>query len=155
VHDREDLEVRVLCPEPLALVCGQRHPFAEQPTVIDVDPRDVTLVRSDNNADYHMRFEHTLRLAGAEQPPRLFELGSIDAAKRSLVNGMGIALMPAVAVERELAEGQLCRLNWTQPVTTFTQVAWRRENGPNAALRALVASAVQVIEEQMPKRMRS
>lgn len=149
VQDRDDLEIKILCPEPLALVCGRRHPLAVRPRVTNADLRDVTLVRSDNNADYHVRFEHAVHVAGAEQRPRLFELGSINAAKRSLANGMGIALMPIVAIEQELAMGQLCRLNWIPPFTTFTQVAWRRKGGPNAALNALVATAVQVIEEQV------
>jgi DNA-binding transcriptional LysR family regulator len=148
MQDRDDLDVKVLCPEPLALVCGRHHPLAERPTVTDADVRDLTLVRSDNTADYHVRFEHALHLADAEQRPRLFELGSIEAAKRSVANGMGIALMPTVAVERELAKGHLRRLNWFPRFTTFTQVACRRESGPNTALIALVAIAVQVIEEQ-------
>ncbi len=149
VQDRDDLEIKILCPEPLALVCGRHHPLAVRPRVTNADLRDMTLVRSDNNADYHARFDHAVHVAGAEQRPRLFELGSINAAKRSLANGMGIALMPIVAIEQELAKGQLCRLNWIPPFTTFTQVAWRRKGGPNAALNALVATAVQVIEEQV------
>jgi DNA-binding transcriptional LysR family regulator len=147
-QDHDDLAIKILCPEPLALVCGRHHPLAVRPMVTDADLRDATLVRSDNNADYHLRFEHAVHVTGAEQRPRLFELGSIDAAKRSLANGMGVALMPTVAIEQELARGQLCRLNWIPPFTTFTQVAWRRKGSPNAALTALVATAVQAIEEQ-------
>jgi DNA-binding transcriptional LysR family regulator len=148
VQDRDDLEVKVLCPEPLALVCGRHHPLVERSTVTDADIRDVTLVRADNNADYHMRFEDAFQLTGAEQRFRLFDLGSIEAAKRSLANGIGIALMPTVAVEQELDEGQLYRLNWSPPFTAFTQLAWRRQSSPNAALTALVATAVQEIKEQ-------
>jgi DNA-binding transcriptional LysR family regulator len=148
VQDRDDLEIKVLCLEPLALVCGRRHPLAVRPTVTNADLRNATLVRSDDNADYHMRFEHAVHVAGAEQRPRLFELGSIEAAKRSLANGMGIALMPIITIEQELSRGQLCKLNWSPPFTTFTQLAWRRKGGRNAALTVLVAAAVQAIEKQ-------
>jgi DNA-binding transcriptional LysR family regulator len=148
VQDIDDLEVIILCPELLTLVCGRHHPLVVRPTVTNADLRDATFVRSDNNADYHVRFEHAVHVAGIGQRPRLFELGSIDAAKWILVNGMGIALMTAVAIGQELASGQLCRLNWIPPFTTFTQVAWRRKGAPNAALTALVATAVQAIKEQ-------
>jgi DNA-binding transcriptional LysR family regulator len=148
VQDRDGLEIKILCPEPLTLVCGRHHPLAAQPTVTNADLRDATLVRSDNNADYHVWLEHAVHVTGAEQRPRLFELGSIDAAKRSLVNGMGIALMPTVTIEQELSRGQLCRLNWIPPFTTFTQLAWRRKSGPNAALTALIAAAVQATKKQ-------
>jgi DNA-binding transcriptional LysR family regulator len=148
VQDRNNLEVKIICPEPLALVCGRHHPLAVRSTVTNADLRDATLVRADHNADYHVRFEQAIHVVEAEQRPRVFELGSIDAAKRSVANGMGIALMPTVAVEQELATGLLFRLNWIPPFTTFTQVAWRREIRPNTALATLVATAVQVIEEQ-------
>jgi DNA-binding transcriptional LysR family regulator len=148
VQDFDDLKIKILCPEPLALVCGRHHPLAMRPTVTNADLCDATLIRSDNNAYYHVRFEHAVYVAGAEQRPRLLELDSIDAAKRSVVNGMGIALMPTVAIEPELAKGQLRRLNWTPPFTTFTQVAWWRKGGSNIALTALVATAVQAIKEQ-------
>jgi DNA-binding transcriptional LysR family regulator len=149
MKDCDDLEIMVLCPEPLALVCGRHHPLAARRKVTNADLCDVTLIRSENNADYHLRFEQALHVAGAAQGPRLFELGSIDAAKRSLTNGMGIALMPTIAIQQELARGQLRRLNWVPPFTTFTQVAWRRHDHPNAALIELIATAVQEIEEQV------
>jgi DNA-binding transcriptional LysR family regulator len=148
MQDIDDLEIKILCFEPLALVCGRHHPLVMRPTVTNAELCDATLVRSDNNAAYHVRFEHAVYGAGVKQRPRLLELGSIDAAKRSVANGMGIALMPTVAIQQELATGLLCRLNWMPPFRTFTQVAWRRKTGPNTALTALVATAVQAIEDQ-------
>ena len=148
-QDRDDLEIMILCPEPLALVCGRHHPLAARRTVTNADLRDVTFIRSDNNADYHLRFEHAIHVAEAEQRSRLFELDSIYAAKQSLADGVGIALMPTIAIEQELATGQLRRLNWIPSFTTFTQVAWRRKGSPNAALTALIATAVQAIKEQV------
>jgi DNA-binding transcriptional LysR family regulator len=81
VQDIDDLEVIILCPELLTLVCGRHHPLVVRPTVTNADLRDATFVRSDNNADYHVRFEHAVHVAGIGQRPRLFELGSIDAVK--------------------------------------------------------------------------
>jgi len=64
LQDRDDLEVKVLCSEPVTLVCGRHHRLAGRPTVTDADVRHLTLVRADNNADYHVRLEHALHVTG-------------------------------------------------------------------------------------------
>jgi len=153
VHDRDDLDTRTLCPEPLVLVGGRDHALPGRSVVTEEDLRAATLVRADNTAEYHERFEHTLGRTDASQHSRLFELDSIEAAKRSVANGVGIALMPAVAVGRELADGDLREIEWTPPFESFTQVVWRRDHGPNSALDALVSAAVQVVREQVAERI--
>lgn len=149
LQDYEDLETRVLCPEPLVLVGGHGHMLLDRRGVTADDLRGVTLVKSDNCADYHARFERTIGRAEAAEPARVFELDSISAAKRSVANGIGMALMPEVSIADELADGSLCAISWTPPFDTYTQVVWRRNNGSNAALTALVSAAAQVVQEQV------
>jgi DNA-binding transcriptional LysR family regulator len=147
-ESREDVEVRVLCPEPLVLVSGPEHPLLRLGSVTTADLRGLTLVRSDFGADYHRRFERSIGGEAAARQLRMFDLDSVDAAKRSVANGMGIALLPAVAVSDELAAGRLCRLGWTPSFSTYTQVAWRRGRTPNPALRVLVEAATEVLDQQ-------
>ncbi|GHG14347.1 MULTISPECIES: LysR family transcriptional regulator [Amycolatopsis] len=153
IHDREDLDSRVLCPESLVLVGGADHALARRTPVTDEDLRAATLVRADNAAQYHERFERTIGLEETANRPRLFELDSIEATKRSVANGVGIALLPAAAVRRELADGRLHEIDWTPSFKSFTQVVWRRDRGPNTALDALVSAAVQVVREQVAERI--
>jgi DNA-binding transcriptional LysR family regulator len=149
MQDHEDLETRVLCPEPLVLVGGHGHTLLDRADITPDDLRGATLVKSDNCAAYHARFERTIGLPDAVDGVRMFELDSISAAKRSVANGMGMALMPKVSVSDELADGTLRPIPWTPPFDTYTQVVWRRHNGSNAALTALVSAAVQVVQEQL------
>ncbi|HEX6355558.1 LysR family transcriptional regulator [Actinophytocola sp.] len=144
---REDLDTRVLCPEPLVLVGGPGSQLTGRATVSDGDLLHATLIRADNGANYHTRFERIIGLDVVEERPRILELDSIAAAKQSVANGLGVALLPTIAVRRELATGELCRVNWKPPFEVYTQVAWRR-TGRSAAVRALVDAATQVIEEQ-------
>ena len=143
-----DLETVVLCPEPLVLVGGPDHLLIGRTAVTDDELLNATLIRADNGADYHQRFERIIGLEVAHERPRILELDSIAAAKRSVANGLGMALLPLVAARRELASGTLHRIGWEPPFEVYTQVAWRR--GVRAAsVRALVAAASQVIEEQV------
>ncbi|MGW0336301.1 LysR family transcriptional regulator [Streptomyces sp. NPDC003011] len=148
VQDHPDVETRVLCPEPLVLVASPGHPLAGRPGVRHEDLLGATLVRSDSSAGYHLRFQHLLGALGAGQP-RVFTLNSVDAAKRGVANGVGMALMPQIAVAEELAAGELCRIDWSPPFETFTQLARRRGVAANPALDAFVDAAVRVVEEQL------
>lgn len=145
---RDDLETTVLCREPLVLVGAPDHLLAGRAGVTDDDLLSATLVRADNGADYHQRFERIIGLGVVDERPRIFELDSITAAKRSVANGMGMALLPLVAVHTELAAGTLHRIDWEPPFTVYTQVTWRR-GVRSTAVRALVAAAAEVIEDQL------
>ncbi|WP_084431793.1 LysR family transcriptional regulator [Kibdelosporangium aridum] len=142
VMDYPDLATKVLCREPLALVAGPDHALLDQTGVTTEQLLATALIRADTSGEYHLRFDSTLG-----QQPRTFELDSIDAAKRSVANGMGVALLPAIAVAQELRDGKLGLVDWTPPFETYTQIVWRRDS-VNAALDALVDAVVEVVGEQ-------
>lgn len=146
--DRDDLETRILCPEPLVLVGGPDHLLVGRTTVDDDDLLNATLIRADTGANYHVWFERIIGLDVVEERPRIFELDSMAAAKRSVANGLGMALLPAIAVQQELRTGELRRVEWDPPFEVYAQVAWRRD-GRSAAVRALVDAATRVVEEQV------
>ncbi|PPK65451.1 LysR family transcriptional regulator [Actinokineospora auranticolor] len=148
VGGREDLETRILCPEPLVLVADQDHPLVHAREVGVDDLVHATLIRADSGADYHLEFERLIGLDVAVDRPRVFELDSIDAAKRSAAAGLGMALLPTVAVADELARGELHRIPWRPPFEVCTQVAWRRVGTGHPAVTALVETATKVIAEQ-------
>lgn len=146
--ETDDLETTVLCREPLVLVGAPDHLLACRAGVTDDDLLGATLVRADNGADYHQRFERIIGLGVLDERPRILELDSITAAKHSVANGMGMALLPLVAVRTELAAGTLHRIDWEPPFTVYTQVAWRR-GVRSTAVRALVDAAAEVVEDQL------
>jgi DNA-binding transcriptional LysR family regulator len=151
---RPDLETTVLCREPLVLVGAPDHLLVGRAAVADHELLNATLIRADNGADYHQRFERTIGLGVVDEQPRIFELDSITATKRSVANGLGVALLPEVAARRELADGTLCRVDWEPPFEVYTQVTWRR-GVRSTAVRALVDAATQVIEDQVAEEERA
>ncbi|MGP2436211.1 LysR family transcriptional regulator [Streptomyces sp. JW3] len=148
VQDHPDVETSVLCPEPLFLVAAPDHPLVGRSDVRDEDLLGTTLVRSDSSAGYHLRLRYILGALDAVQP-RVLTLNSVDAAKRGVANGVGMALMPRIAVADELATGELRRIDWTPPFETFTQLARRSGATSNPVLDAFVDAAVRVVEEQL------
>jgi len=144
----EGLRAAVLCPEPLVLVGGPDHLLVGRSDVTREDLRTASLIRADSDAGYHRLYEQAVGLHDAAERPRTFELGSVDAVKRSVSLGLGMALLPAVTVRRELAERRLFPIDWTVPFEAYSQVVWRPGSGSNTGLEALVDAAIRVVREQ-------
>ena len=75
----------------------------------------------------------------AERPGGLMELSSMGAIKECAMCGLGIAVLPRIAVQRELQRGQLIELNWGGPdFDVKTQLAHHREKWLAPALQAFI-----------------
>lgn len=149
IEPRDGLETTVLCPEPLVMVSAPGHMLAQRSDITDDDLVRCTLIRAENGASYHELFEAELGLQDAETRASVLELDSVDAAKRAVASGLGVALMPEVTVAAELADGRLVRLPWTPSFRVYTQFGWRQDNSTNPAITALVSAAAQVVSDQV------
>ncbi|WP_405854533.1 LysR family transcriptional regulator [Streptomyces sp. NBC_00090] len=142
--EHEGLESEVLAPEPLVLVAGPGHPLAGRTGLTSADLAAARLVGTEPGCPYRDLFEEELR----EWAPPFMEFGTIEATKRGVASGLGVALLPRVAVAEELASGTLTALDWEAPFTLFTQLAWRRGKKLPAHVRLFVEQARRLVSEQ-------
>ena len=149
------LEVMPLTEEPLALVAAPGHPLAGAAastvsTVSTVSTADLVrepLLATEPGCAYRDLFEEELNTRSAE-PVSFMEFGTIEATKRAAAAGLGIALLPAVTVAEELADGRLVALRWEPPFTLSTQLAWRSGKRLPAHARLFVEQARKLVAEQ-------
>ncbi|WUR82101.1 LysR family transcriptional regulator [Streptomyces phaeochromogenes] len=143
------LEVTLLAEEPLALVAAPGHPLAGA-AVSAVSTADLVrepLLATEPGCAYRDLFEEELNTRSAE-PVSFMEFGTIEATKRAAAAGLGIALLPAVTVAEELADGRLVVLRWEPPFTLSTQLAWRSGKRLPAHARLFVEQARKLVAEQ-------
>ncbi|MFD9196175.1 LysR family transcriptional regulator [Streptomyces phaeochromogenes] len=143
------LEVTLLAEEPLALVAAPGHPLAGA-AVSAVSTADLVrepLLATEPGCAYRDLFEEELNTLSAE-PVSFMEFGTIEATKRAAAAGLGIALLPAVTVAEELADGRLVALPWEPPFTLRTQLAWRSGKRLPAHARLFVEQARKLVAEQ-------
>jgi len=138
---------RVLRPERLALVAHPAHPLAGVPIGSTRDLGGHTLACAHRSNGYQRAFEAELAAAGAP-PAGVLGLGSVDAVKRSVGEGIGMALLPEVTVADELRLGQLRRIAWRPAFEVFAQCVWRRGLDDDAVFRTVLTTARQVMTEQ-------
>ncbi|MFF5005852.1 LysR family transcriptional regulator [Streptomyces phaeochromogenes] len=140
------LDVTLLAEEPLALVAAPGHPLAGV-AVSTADLVREPLLATEPGCAYRDLFEEELNTRSAE-PVSFMEFGTIEATKRAAAAGLGIALLPAVTVAEELADGRLVALSWEPPFTLRTQLAWRSGKRLPAHARLFVEQARKLVAEQ-------
>ncbi|MEU9784995.1 LysR family transcriptional regulator [Streptomyces phaeochromogenes] len=143
------LEVMPLAEEPLVLVAVPGHPLAGA-AVSAVSTADLVrepLLATEPGCAYRDLFEEELNTRSAERVS-FMEFGTIEATKRAAAAGLGIALLPAVTVAEELADGRLVALPWEPPFTLTTQLAWRSGKRLPAHARLFVEQARKLVAEQ-------
>ena len=91
------------------------------------------------------------RVLSAAQVPlaNAMELGSIEAAKQCAMVGMGLAVLPKMAVAAELKQKRLVSLPWSAPgFPVFVQMLRHRQRSASPALHALWSLAEQSFEAE-------
>jgi len=64
-------------------------------------------------------------------PTQNLEFNSIEAIKQCVMAGMGVAILPRVAVEAELQQGRLVSLCWFEPEMAIrSQIVYREQQSP-------------------------
>jgi DNA-binding transcriptional LysR family regulator len=131
------LLVGSLIKEELVLVMAPDHDFASNGTVKCEDLAQVRVLLPDNGSAIRALLEARLSATGLKLEFPL-ELGSLEAVKQCAMAGMGIAILPKVAVAEELEQRLLVRLNWVGPeLAVYTQIVRSSERWTSPAVLEL------------------
>lgn len=117
-----DVETVDLYADEVILVANPDHPFAanRQATIEEVGSQPVIL--ADRGSSYYSLTHGLFRQAGFV-PNVAMELDSMEATKRMVEEGLGIALLPRVCLERELKQGLLTEVAITNAPAISRQIA--------------------------------
>jgi len=117
-----DVETVDLYADEVILVANPDHPFAanRQATIEEVGSQPVIL--ADRGSSYYGLTHGLFRQAGVV-PNVAMELDSMEATKRMVEEGLGIALLPRVCLERELKQGLLTEVAITNAPAISRQIA--------------------------------
>ncbi|MEU6484246.1 LysR family transcriptional regulator [Streptomyces sp. NPDC046887] len=148
----EDVRLRRLCREPLSLVAHPGHPLAASTRLRTEDLLGEAVLRSHHPDGPQLAFERLRAGAAGGAAGGVLPLGPLEAVKRGVGDGMGIALLPTVTVLEELRSGRLCRLAWQPPFSAYAWCAWRADLDTDPLFRSLLDTAVRLVEEQAPQR---
>ncbi len=95
-----------LYEDEVVLVASPRHPVAERGAVSIEEVGQRGLIMFNRGSGYYTLVDNALRQAGVPVAPTM-ELDNMEATKKMVEEGLGISILPKVAVERELRRGEL------------------------------------------------
>jgi len=139
-----DLELRPFHTEVLVLVCAPDHPFTKRKDVPMAEVAAEKLIMFDRTSSYYEITQGAFLSAGVKLRG-LMELDSIEAAKKMVERGLGVALLPATAVAREAAGGSLSVVAMSDaPPMHQSLVVFRRRDAGEP--EGIVAAFLELIE---------
>src|ERR1041385_214240 len=101
-----DVELIPLFEDEMLLVVAARHPFAARGKVSMAELAGERLVLFDRTSSYHELTSSLFRQAGVV-PASTLELDNVEAAKKMVQQGLGVALLPRMALAQELRSRSL------------------------------------------------
>jgi DNA-binding transcriptional LysR family regulator len=102
----QDIETKGLIEDELVLVANSTHDLIGAGTVTVEQLGDHPFIFFDRNSSYYSLAQGMFRQHGVV-PRTQMELDSMEATKKMVEEGLGIAMLPKVALERELNDGSL------------------------------------------------
>jgi DNA-binding transcriptional LysR family regulator len=140
-----EVELQPFHEEQLVLVVAPAHSFARKGRVRMTDVGSEQLIMFDRTSSYYEITQAAFLSAGVTLK-QLMELDNIEATKKMVERGLGVALLPRASVVREVAAGQLRLVAITDaPPMRRTIVAMRRRDaGPPSGVVAAFLKLLDV-----------
>lgn len=124
--------------ERIFLIADAGHPLVSRTTVKPVDLTGQTLLLTESGCGYRAKFERVLALQNV-RPGNITEFSSVEAMKECVRVGMGLALLPAIVVSRELRSQHFKALHWAGPsLDIHTHAVWHKDKWVSPALAAFL-----------------
>jgi DNA-binding transcriptional LysR family regulator len=147
-----ELESLPLYEDELVLVCDPEHPFAAAGEIEIEELGAERVILFDRTSSYHDLTAALLREGGVV-PRGLMELDNIDATKKMVRHGLGVAMVPTTAAVEELEAGTLraIRIVDATPVRRQIVAIRRRGAGPPQGLVAEFLATLDALRGQLER----
>lgn len=140
----------LLYEDDLLLVARADHRFASRELVEISELAADRFILFDTTSSYHELTSALLRDAGLPKD-HILELDNIAAAKRMVERGVGVSILPAVAVSDALASGRLRSIRWAgSEVMHRRAVMLRRAAAADSGVVRDFCALLRTIPELIP-----
>ncbi|MCG8639952.1 MAG: LysR family transcriptional regulator [Desulfobacterales bacterium] len=140
-----ELKTELLRVEPLFLVSSPQHPIAAQSVLRIGDLAGQSILLPKYDCSYKMLFEQIL-FEEKVGPATFMEINSIEAIKQCVLKGIGVAMMPVMAITAELAQQKLAILPWSEEkLETAILMIWHRDKWLPPTLQAFMDTVREVM----------
>ena len=133
-----DLTAELIRIEPLVLVSEPNHVFTQGVGMTFNDLNGQSILLPKHDCSYKMAFEEMLTAENI-RPSVVMEFNSIEAIKQCVIKGLGITVIPEIAVKDELAQKKLKVIPWLdEPLETGVLMIRHKDKWISPALQTFM-----------------
>lgn len=133
--------------ERIFVLAHGSHPLAGQRTVKPADLAGQTLLLTECGCGYRAKLDRLMAMQNI-RPGHVTEFSSVEAIKQCVAAGMGIALLPAIAVAKELSQHQFKALHWAgSSLDIQTHILWHKDKWVTPAMAAFCDLLKDTLED--------
>ena len=146
-----EVETIHLYDDEIVLVAYPEHRFSETERATVAEAATEPIVLFDRGSSYYGLIHNFFRQAGVI-PNVAMELDSLEATKRMVEEGLGIALVPLVTIERELEAGTLVRVDLAdaEPISRPISLIYRRNRKRPRTVQAFFDMLAEIYALKQP-----
>jgi DNA-binding transcriptional LysR family regulator len=133
--------------ERVFLLAHPSHPLASRRTVKAEDLAGQSLLLTETGCGYRLKLDRQMALKNV-RPGNITEFSSVEAIKQCVIAGMGLGLLPAIVVARELRQLQIRALHWAGPsMDIATYILWHKDKWISPAMAAFMDLVREKLED--------
>lgn len=146
-----DIETIHLYDDEIVLSVNPEHPFAASGTATVEDAASEPIVLFDRGSSYFGLIHGFFRQAGVV-PNVAMELDSLEATKRMVEEGLGVALVPLVTIERELETGMLVKIEIVDapPLKRPISLIYKKHRKRPRTVQAFIDTLAEIYALSLP-----
>jgi DNA-binding transcriptional LysR family regulator len=146
-----DVETVHLYDDEIVLIVNPEHAFAATGTATVEEAASEPIVLFDRGSSYFGLIHGFFRQAGVV-PNVAMELDSLEATKRMVEEGLGIALVPLVTIERELSSGTLVKVDIVDaaPLKRPISLIYKRHRKRPRTVQAFIDALAEMYAVSLP-----
>lgn len=139
--DHPELSVLTCASEPLAILAAPEHPIHQLEHFTEKNLAEYPLILSEDGCSYRKLVLDRLQKLHIT-PGSIMEIGSTQAIRQMTMSGLGITILPKIAVSPELEQNTLLERHWEEaPFELFTQVVCYKDKWISPILEAFLEMA--------------
>ncbi len=133
-----DLTAELVRIEPLVFVSDPNHAITKGVGITFRDLNGQSIFLPKHDCSYKMQFEEILTSENIN-PSVVMEFNSIEAIKQCVIKGLGITVIPEIAVKDELVQNKLKKIPWLdEPLETGVLMIRHKDKWISPALQAFM-----------------
>jgi len=146
----KNLTSELLRIEPLAIVTHPSHPLAARKPADFKDLEGQVLLLPKSDCGYRMVFEQALATERVT-PATIIEMNSIEGIKQTIKAGIGVTIIPEIAVRTDVNKGQMARVCWADNLETGVLMIHYKNKWRSPAVEAFMAAMRRQLDDSATK----